>query len=72
MRKILLLILLAISMPTYATRVKCWAQDKIIFNQRVNDVLFDKEYVVAKDKSFTYVIYNADCVVRYSYKKQKR
>ena len=66
MRRIITIILLLISIPVVAKsntiHLKCWSDNKVIFDKQVQDVAFEKNYVFAYTPKYSYAIYEADCL----------
>lgn len=70
MRLTLLLILISICSLAHAVpaEVWCFADKKLIFHKKVDNVTYEKDVMVGHTKTYSYAIFNSDCIIKYKHK----
>ena len=65
MKYLLIPLLLSLSMPSFASYVRCYSQGKVIYSGYATEVAYDERFVVVKDnKTHKDVFILADCVIK--------
>lgn len=63
----LFLLLMLFTNLTFAINghVTCYSNKKLIFDKDATRIVQDKEFLLVQDKNYTYVIVQADCIIKY-------
>lgn len=65
MKKLIAVLLLVLSVPTYADSIKCYSYGKLIYSHRVHDVTYTGDlFVFTEDSSDDLVFFNGNCLAK--------